>query len=345
MQDHVLPVAFKNFSPSKRNTPPSLFFQCSDLILPWLTPQELAIASLTCTTLRNLSNSITLRRSSDASRSLEPLPIPFHSSLDQHPYAFFLYQPTSSPSSNLIRQSWGSTHQNPETETRTETSSLCFVDETGNCASSGCGCEETCEDGCPCVVGFGGFDDGVVFECRPSCGCGLSCGNRVTQRGIRVKLKIVRDSRKGWGLFADQFIPKGQFVCEYAGELLTTKESRLRQQMYDELSSGGHFSPALLVVREHLPSKMACLRLNIDATRIGNVSRFINHSCDRGNLSTALVRSSGVLLPRLCFFASDDIKKDEELTFSYGETRLNSEGLRCFCGSSCCVGILPSEQT
>lgn len=133
-------------------------------------------------------------------------------------------------------------------------------------------------------------------------------------------------------------------VCE-KGELLTTKESRLRQQMYDELSSGGHFSPALLVVREHLPSKKACLRFNIDATRIGNVSRFINHSCDGGNLSTALVRSSGVLLPRLCFFASKDITEDEELTFSYGETRLKSKGLPCFCASSCCFGMLPSEQT
>ncbi|XP_050370988.1 histone-lysine N-methyltransferase SUVR3 [Argentina anserina] len=328
---------------SKRNTTPSLFFQCSHLVLPWLTPQELATASLTCTTLRNLSTSITLRRASDASRSLEPLPIPFHNSLDQHPYAYFLYQPTSSPSTNLLRQPWGasSAHHDSDTKTRTETEtlSLCFVDQSGNC-----GCEETCGGGCPCVVGFGGMD-GVVFECGPGCGCGLSCGNRLSQRGIRVKLKIVRDRRKGWGLFADQFIPKGQFVCEYAGELLTTKESRLRQQTYDELSSGGHFSPALLVVREHLPSKKACLRLNIDATIIGNVSRFINHSCDGGNLSTSLVRSSGVLLPRLCFFASDDIREDEELTFSYGETRLNSKGMQCFCGSSCCVGVLPSEQT
>ncbi|XP_062017317.1 histone-lysine N-methyltransferase SUVR3-like isoform X1 [Rosa rugosa] len=340
-------------TPSKRNTSPSLFFRCLDLVLPWLTPQELAMASLTCTTLRNLSKSITLRRVSDASGSLEPHPIPFHNSLDQHPYAYFIYTPSSlTPSSSsssptLLRQPWGSSHHESDSDTRTETSSLRFVDESGNCASSGCECEETCEDGkegCPCVVGFAGFD-GVVFECGRSCGCRLSCGNRLTQTGIQVKLKIVRDRRKGWGLYADQFIPKGRFVCEYAGELLTTKESRLRQEMYDELSSGGHFSPALLVVREHLPSKKACLRLNIDATRIGNVSRFINHSCDGGNLSTALVRCSGALLPRLCFFASDDIKVDEELTFSYGETRLNSKGLRCFCASSCCVGILPSEQT
>lgn len=129
------------------------------------------------------------------------------------------------------------------------------------------------------------------------------------------------------------------------GELLTTKEARMRQQIYDRLSSGGRFSSALLVVREHLPSRNACMRVNIDATKISNVARFINHSCDGGNLSTVLVRSSGALLPRLCFFASRDILKDEELTFSYGDSRLKPKGLQCFCGSSCCCGLMPSEHT
>lgn len=115
--------------------------------------------------------------------------------------------------------------------------------------------------------------------------------------------------------------------------------------MYDKRASTGQFSSALLVVREHLPSGKACLRMNIDATRIGNVARFINHSCDGGNLSIKLARSSGSLLPRLCFFTSKDIKENEELTFSYGEIRIRSDGLKCFCGSSCCIGTMPSEHT
>lgn len=131
----------------------------------------------------------------------------------------------------------------------------------------------------------------------------------------------------------------------WIGELLTTREARRRQKIYDEHASRYGISSALLVVREHLPSGKACLRMNIDATRVGNVARFINHSCDGGNLSTVLVRRSGALLPRLCFFASKVIQEGEELTFSYGEIRLRSEGLPCFCGSSCCFGILPSENT
>lgn len=126
---------------------------------------------------------------------------------------------------------------------------------------------------------------------------------------------------------------------------MTTKEAKRRHQYYDELSSKGHSSSALLVVREHLPSGKACLRMNIDATSIGNVARFINHSCDGDNLNTKLVRRSGDLFPRLCFFALKDIEEDEELTFSYGEIRTRSKGLPCFCGSSSCFGTLPSEET
>lgn len=218
-----------------------------------------------------------------------------------------------------------------------------FVDSV--LVKDACGCDcETCDrdSDCPCRE-MSAFE--LSRECGPSCRCELVCGNRLTQRGIDVHVKIVKDKRKGWGLYSNQVITKGDFVCEYAGELLTTKETRMRQQIYDKLALGGKFFSALLVVREHLPSGNACMRINIDATRVGNFARFINHSCDGGNLSTVLVRSSGSLLPRLCFFASKDILEGEERTFSYGNIRLRKNGLQCFCGSSCCFGILPSEHT
>lgn len=129
------------------------------------------------------------------------------------------------------------------------------------------------------------------------------------------------------------------------GELLVTKEAQSRQQIYDQLASSGQLSPALLVVKEHLPSRDVSMRMNVDATRAGNVARFINHSCDGGNLDTIILRSSGSVLPRICFFASRDIQNNEELRFSYGDIRLKKQGLPCFCGSSCCFGVLPSENT
>eukprot|EP00198_Chlamydomonas_reinhardtii_P002420 XP_001691756.1 histone methyltransferase [Chlamydomonas reinhardtii] len=73
---------------------------------------------------------------------------------------------------------------------------------------------------------------------------------------------------------------------------------------------------ALLVVREVLPSGLA-LRLNIDATRLGNVARFFNHSCDGGCLLPVVVRRRGSLVPGVGLFARRDISVGEELTFPY----------------------------
>ncbi|WCJ43575.1 Histone-lysine N-methyltransferase SUVR3 [Euphorbia peplus] len=310
--------------------------QCAEVILPWLTPSELASIALTCKTLSQTSQTLTLRRSLDASRSLETLPIPFLNPNSNSPrYAYFLYTPSLLlPSHSPPRQPWGFPPSIPTPSHFFRWQCRCHCE----------GCQQELEGG----RGFLGLEDmelGIMTECGPGCDCRLDCRNRVSQRGVSVKLKIVWDEKKGWSLVADQMIPRGQFVCEYSGELLTTEEARRRQKIYDDLTSHHQFASALLVVREHLPSGKACLRVNIDATRTGNVARFINHSCDGGNLSTILVRSSGALLPRLCFFSSKDIREGEELTFSYGEIRVKSKGLQCFCGSSCCFGILPSEHT
>ncbi|KAL3755014.1 hypothetical protein ACJRO7_002139 [Eucalyptus globulus] len=329
------------------------FSRCAELILPWLTPRELAAVAMTSASLRRASRSVALRRASDAARGLEPLPVPFLNAVESLPYAYFLYTPSSlvlsPPHDALLRQPWGSSRTPARPAAFPGRPSCEAVDMVGGVVL-GCDCERCEGDDCACWGGGGGGGQGeeaevVVSECGPGCGCGPECGNRASQRGVEVRLKIVRDEKKGWCLFADQAIEKGRFVCEYAGEFLTTKEARVRQKEYDELALSQGFSSALLVVREHLPSGKACLRINIDATKVGNVGRFINHSCDGGNLSTVLVRSTGALLPRLCFFASKDIREGEELSFSYGEIRLRSNGLQCYCGASNCFGILPSELT
>ncbi|KAJ9559105.1 hypothetical protein OSB04_013719 [Centaurea solstitialis] len=325
----------------KKNPKPSPAVQFSDAavyFLPYLRPTELSAVSSTSKTLNLLSKSITAARSSDASRTFEKLPVPFVIS-DHHPYAYFIYTPfqvLTFLSDDPPRQPWGSGFDGRP--------GLGLVGPPAAVegGGGGCGCERC--DGVVCSCSRVEVD-GLRWECGSGCGCGSECGRRVGQRGVEVRLKIVRSGRKGWGLHAGEFIGGGEFVCEYAGELLTTKEARRRQLIYDKLASTVKRTSALLVVREHLPSGNACLRINIDATRIGNVARFINHSCDGGNLSTVLVRSSGALLPRVCFFASRDILIDEELTFSYGEAGLNPNGSKCFCGTSCCSGIMPSEPT
>lgn len=80
-----------------------------------------------------------------------------------------------------------------------------------------CGCEcERCDVELDCACREMSAVE-VSRECGPSCGCELECGNRLTQRGIDVRVKIVKNEKKGWGLCSDQVIRKGDFVCEYAG--------------------------------------------------------------------------------------------------------------------------------
>merc|ERR1739844_196982 len=58
----------------------------------------------------------------------------------------------------------------------------------------------------------------------------------------------------------------------------------------------------------------------IDPTLIGNIGRYVNHSCDP-NLIMLPVRIQN-LVPHLALFAAIDIPKDTELTFDYGNPSL-----------------------
>lgn len=57
----------------------------------------------------------------------------------------------------------------------------------------------------------------LILECGGACSCSADCHLRVTQRGLSVRVVVVRQRLTGWGLHAAQHITKGSFVCEYAG--------------------------------------------------------------------------------------------------------------------------------
>jgi histone-lysine N-methyltransferase SETMAR len=206
-----------NSNSNNNNNPNSSSFlvQNSHLILPWLTHQQLANLSLTCKSLHNLTKTITLIHISDASRTFENFPIPFHNPNSLHPYSYFLYTPSLILSNNLPRyQPWGwkgnSVISPIPPKPVDELESVSFVDVVG------CECGEVCDDddGCFC---FDGGDGDVGRECGVGCSCRRECGNRVSQNGVRVRVKIVKCDGKGWGLFADQVIAKGEFLFQYAG--------------------------------------------------------------------------------------------------------------------------------
>uniref|UniRef100_A0A7N0UWN1 Histone-lysine N-methyltransferase SUVR3 n=1 Tax=Kalanchoe fedtschenkoi TaxID=63787 RepID=A0A7N0UWN1_KALFE len=187
--------------------------RCAHLFLPFLETAELAVVAYTCKPLNSIARAVTSLRSSDASRGFEKHCIPFVNTVDDQPYSYFLYTPSQLYNSDAFhRQAWGL----PEPSFGV---GLGRIGEEGVSFEFGSGCDcESCGEECPCDLGFEDF--GVVNECGRGCGCGMECGNRVSQRGINLRLKIVKDGRKGWGLYAAEFIQCGQFVCEYAGKFI-----------------------------------------------------------------------------------------------------------------------------
>ncbi|XP_037083746.1 histone-lysine N-methyltransferase eggless-like [Pollicipes pollicipes] len=60
-----------------------------------------------------------------------------------------------------------------------------------------------------------------IYECNDRCKCRSSCLNRVCQHPLRLRLQVFKTLRRGWGIRCLDDIPKGGFICVYAGQLLT----------------------------------------------------------------------------------------------------------------------------
>ncbi|KAH7839111.1 hypothetical protein Vadar_033364 [Vaccinium darrowii] len=201
----------------------------------------------------------------------------------------------------------------------------------------------------------------VVFECGPNCRCGPNCINRTSQRGIKFQLEVFRTPKKGWAVRSGDFIPSGAPVCEYIGVLRRTDElDNVADNDYifeiDCLQTmkeiGGRekrLGDASMPVTDQLEkiddkSVDSTPEFCIDAGSVGNVARFINHSCDP-NLFVQCVLSThhDARLARVILFAADNIAPFQELTYDYGyalDSVVGPDGKvkqqPCHCGASDC---------
>lgn len=142
----------------------------------------------------------------------------------------------------------------------------------------------------------------LLIECGPRCVVGDRCTNRRFQKHENSSCNIFKTEKKGYGLIATDFIPPGQFIMEYVGEVLNSKQFEKRANDYSKLMNAHYYFMAL---------SSDCV---IDATKKGNISRFINHSCDP-NAETQKWTVNGEL--RIGFFSKKPISPDEEITFDY----------------------------
>ncbi|UKK02953.2 hypothetical protein MACK_003054 [Theileria orientalis] len=131
----------------------------------------------------------------------------------------------------------------------------------------------------------------------------------------------------GLGLFASVPIRAGDPVVEYVGELIRDVIGDQREVIYSE-GQGGDGSCYMFRLDD---------QLIVDATRKGNMSRFINHSCDPNCLCRIITCENG--LKHIVVFAKSNLEPGDEITYDYqfgveSETRK----LMCLCGAPNCLG-------
>lgn len=149
-----------------------------------------------------------------------------------------------------------------------------------------------------------------IYECNKRCKCGPECPNRVVQQGRKFKVCLFRTANgRGWGVKTLQKIKEGSFVVEYVGEVITDKEAERRGKQYDAVGR------TYLFDLDYNPGDCP---FTVDAGYYGNVSHFINHSCDPNlEVFAVWINTLDPRLPRIALFSKRDIEKGEELTFDY----------------------------
>eukprot|EP00961_Rhodomonas_salina_P087561 1177657-Rhodomonas_salina.1 len=176
-------------------------------------------------------------------------------------------------------------------------------DRAGWCAGEGSqGCHE---------------NRGMAVECENGV-----CGNCRLQRRAFLRTSVREVSEGQWGLFLEEDGEAGDMVEEYVGECVTRETF---EQMVPEVQKRERWYFCALT---HF--------VVIDATRKGNYSRFVNHSCaPNAELTPWSVATTRRIVVTLIRSASEG----DEITISYDY----DDGVlrqQCWCGLPECRGMI-----
>ena len=178
--------------------------------------------------------------------------------------------------------------------------------------------------------------DHIIYECGDECSCDLSCINRKTQVKSSISLSLFKTSNnRGWGVKTNTNIQSNTYIFEYVGKIIQQSENYSKDQtyMYELISTQQKNNNYYI----------------IDGKEYGNLSRFLNHSCDPNcTIWKVFECNSNSKLFKLCFFANRSIAPNEELTINYngpdygdGQIKRPIKSLKCLCGSgSKCTGYV-----
>ncbi|KAJ3522159.1 hypothetical protein NMY22_g12009 [Coprinellus aureogranulatus] len=222
----------------------------------------------------------------------------------------------------------------------------------------GCDCAGGCTDeSCACIQKHGThaapYDESgrlkvdtvnQIHECNSKCKCtAKECRNRVVQYGRTVTVDVIKTRETGFGVYAKDPIPRGQYLGTYAGILQTWNDASDAIESDSIDYQRGRYTlaldfPYLFKSRNWKPMFV------IDAFYHGNFTSLLNHSCSPNAIIVPCHIDDALEdTPHVTFFASRDIRAGEQITFNYsGSGAGHSVGYVrdnvCRCGSRGCKG-------
>ncbi|GET56508.1 histone-lysine N-methyltransferase SETD1-like [Rhizophagus irregularis DAOM 181602=DAOM 197198] len=130
------------------------------------------------------------------------------------------------------------------------------------------------------------------------------------------ELTIAKSKIHHYGLFALERIKANEFVIQYTGELIRQAVADLRERKYKAEGIDGSY---MFRVGDDTI---------IDATKMGNNARLINHSCDP-NCNAKILTIKGK--KKIAIYAKRDIEFGEEITYDYKFPIDKHDKIPCHC--------------
>lgn len=143
---------------------------------------------------------------------------------------------------------------------------------------------------------------------------------------------VIRPSpTHGRGAFAARTIRKGTRIVEYRG-------ARISSQDADERPPTDSTNPYHTFLLDLGDGTV------IDASQRGNVSRWINHSCDP---NCELIEYEGRVFihARRTIHACEELRYDYQLQYEGPLTARTQRAFACHCGARCCRGTMLSRKS
>ncbi|XP_050314928.1 histone-lysine N-methyltransferase SETD1-like isoform X3 [Anthonomus grandis grandis] len=140
----------------------------------------------------------------------------------------------------------------------------------------------------------------------------------------KKQLKFAKSAIHDWGLFAMEPIAADEMVIEYVGQMVRHSVADLREQKYEATGIGSSY--LFRIDLENI----------IDATKCGNLARFINHSCNPNCYAKVISIESR---KKIVIYSKQPIGVNEEITYDY-KFPIEENKITCLCGATTCRGTL-----